>query len=169
MTITSMRFSLATTVAIDSLSPHMFSFFIPRQVFFSQRVYPDLAEETKSFESFKSMRSGFAYHYSRHNGLQHSDNTSVLTLSSKHCIIIRRIKYSEHERETTPQACERSLKRCLFLPETSTLPDGDAVRTVLEFRARGGEEEENESGSWGVGKMWLLWGQRPRAPGRCSS
>lgn len=84
MTTTSMRFSLATTVAIDSLSPQMLAFFISRQVLFSHRVYPDLAEEGESSESSESMRSGSAYHYSHHNGLQHSDNTFVLSLSSQH-------------------------------------------------------------------------------------
>lgn len=77
MTTTSMRFSLATTVANYSSSPQMLAFFISRQVLFSHRVYPDLAEEGESSESTESIRSGFAYHYSRHNGLQHSDNTFV--------------------------------------------------------------------------------------------
>lgn len=116
MTTTSMRFSLATTVANDSSSPQMLAFFISRQVLFSHRVYPDLAEEgesSESTESTESIRSGFAYHYSRHNGLQHSDNMFVLTLSSQHCITIRRIEYFEHEREPRSQACEQSLKRPL--------------------------------------------------------
>lgn len=78
--ITSMRFSLATTVAIDTSRPRMVSFFSLCQVFFfSQRVYPDLAEEVESSGSFESMRSGFAYHNSHHNGLQHSDNTVALS------------------------------------------------------------------------------------------
>lgn len=77
MTITSMRFSPATSTRPGRKWFASLVFFC--QVFFSQRVYPDLAEEVESSESSESMRSGFAYHNSRHNGPQHSDNTSALS------------------------------------------------------------------------------------------